>query len=176
MSVVKRFLSVEKNWNAVTKAYLAKEKPTVVELASQFKTTHATISHILKQQLSPEQLKAEQKLRYSRSKMGSNNPTSGKTGKKHHNWKGECSDCKGYLTEVREGLRYFKHRIVMADALHIPVQLLPDRMHVHHIDGNPLNNDLNNLALVTSTGHGALHSSRLSKQPLWVQYISGTWK
>ena len=35
-------------------------------------------------------------------------------------------------------------------------RLLPDE-HVHHIDGNPLNNDDNNLALVTCSGHARLH-------------------
>ena len=35
-------------------------------------------------------------------------------------------------------------------------RLLPDE-HIHHIDGNPLNNDENNLALVTRSGHARLH-------------------
>lgn len=35
-------------------------------------------------------------------------------------------------------------------------RLLPDE-HVHHIDGNPLNNNDNNLALVTCSGHARLH-------------------
>lgn len=35
-------------------------------------------------------------------------------------------------------------------------RLLPDE-HVHHIDGNPLNNQENNLALVTRSGHARLH-------------------
>lgn len=35
-------------------------------------------------------------------------------------------------------------------------RLLPDE-HVHHIDGDRLNNDENNLALVTRSGHARLH-------------------
>ena len=35
-------------------------------------------------------------------------------------------------------------------------RLLPDEC-VHHIDGNPINNNINNLALVTRSGHQRLH-------------------
>ena len=56
------------------------------------------------------------------------------------------------------GKRYYLHRIVMAETiLKISVEHLPDHLPVHHIDGNPLNNHPDNLALCTKAGHVAIH-------------------
>jgi hypothetical protein len=47
-----------------------------------------------------------------------------------------------------------EHRVVMERALGHPI---PDGMHVHHIDGNKANNELENLALMSRSEHRALH-------------------
>jgi hypothetical protein len=47
------------------------------------------------------------------------------------------------------------HRVVMAQALGL--ESVPDWMDVHHIDENPKNNDLDNLALATKKGHQHIH-------------------
>ena len=91
------------------------------------------------------------------TKMGDKNPMFGKTGAEHHNWQGDCEDGHGYLTRLHEGKRLFVHRIVMAQALGLSPDELPVKLVVHHIDGNPKNNSIDNLALCTNTGHKAIH-------------------
>ena len=36
--------------------------------------------------------------------------------------------------------------------------------HVHHIDGDKLNNDINNLAVMTRSAHSRLHAQARSKK------------
>ena len=38
---------------------------------------------------------------------------------------------------------------------------IPEGMHIHHIDKNPLNNDISNLMLVTPHEHGLLHEEHI---------------
>lgn len=79
----------------------------------------------------------------------------GKTESKHPRWQGLCEDQKGYLTILWNGKRHFAHHVVVMEAL--GVTKLPPRMTVHHIDGDKVNNDLDNLALVTERGHREIH-------------------
>lgn len=174
MSVSIQWVSNPQNIQAVIAAYKAEDKPTLQEIAVRLSTVYHNISHILKVHLPPEEYKAEKALRYSRSKT-LQNPMRGKSGSLHHNYKGSVPDHKGYLTEPDgNGGRIFQHRLVMQQALGLPS--LPESWHVHHIDGNPLNNDLDNLALVTPTAHKELHrkTPRLQKLPLWELWESGT--
>jgi len=39
---------------------------------------------------------------------------------------------------------------------------VPDGFHIHHKDGNPANNDINNLECISSSDHFALHSEERS--------------
>ena len=47
---------------------------------------------------------------------------------------------------------------VFADKLGIDVSQIPDDMFVHHIDGNRLNNDIDNLMLGTKKAHERLEN------------------
>lgn len=49
-----------------------------------------------------------------------------------------------------------EHRLVAQQ--HFGVNLLRDRLHVHHIDGDRLNNDPKNLLIVTPRNHRRLHN------------------
>ena len=42
-------------------------------------------------------------------------------------------------------------------ALALGLEELPEQFVVHHIDEDPMNNSLDNLALVTRPGHNAIH-------------------
>lgn len=95
----------------------------------------------------------------------------GKKGEKHHRWKGECEDQKGYLTCLWRGKRRFVHHIVMMKALKL--KSIPKGMVVHHIDGDKMNNDLDNLALCTEKAHREIHW-RQSKDSLALRLRKST--
>lgn len=172
MAISKRWLT-EENIAKVLSMYRSKEAPTASQIAQRLQTSIHTVTWALSQRMSSAEYEALKKLRYSRSKMGSKNPMQGKTGARHHNWVGECKDGYGYLTCLVDGKRVFVHRHVMARALGL--KELPRKFEVHHIDENPENNQLDNLALVTSAGHKTIHllqkiepkSLRLKKLSLW---------
>jgi hypothetical protein len=176
MSVSKSYVNSPENREQVVAAYLGRDRPTSEQVALRLGTTYHNVRHILSEDLSPEKLKAEQALRYSRSKIGSANPMQGKSGSLHHNYVGRILDGHGY-TQVKVGRKYvLEHRLLMAQAL--GVKDLPRGWDVHHIDRDKTNNTLENLALVTREGHRRLHRflPDSSRHPLWVQWVSGTSK
>jgi hypothetical protein len=98
----------------------------------------------------------------------------GKTGEQHPNWKGICSDNKKHFTMKVDGKRYFLHRIIFAKALGMHPSQLPSELTVHHIDGDPSNNSLDNLVLCTNAGHHKLHRKwqELRHSNLWEKWKS----
>lgn len=74
-------------------------------------------------------------------------------------WAGKAAGisrkASGYI-QITQGEH--KHRAVHVVLMESRLgrRLLPDE-HVHHIDGDRSNNDINNLALVTRSGHARLH-------------------
>ena len=157
MSISKSWLADPKNVNTAAALYRDVSRLlTVTSIAEELKTTHQTVGVALKRALSPEEYRALKAVRYSASKTGEKNPMLGKTGDQHPNWQGECEDGRGYLTCLHNGQRVFVHRKVMMEALGLSE--LPPSWVVHHIDGNPKNNTLDNLALATKAGHNAIHA------------------
>jgi len=178
VSISKRFANKPENIKLVLDTYLSEDRPTTDRVAEVVGTTFHTVIYILKQQLSPERYRDEKKLRYSRAGIIRAGKRYYPAGKDHPNWKGEISDGRGYLTGIVEGRRYFVQRIVFSQMLGIHVSKLPAKLVVHHIDGNPLNNAPENLALTTNVGHRELHAKRLKlhKLPLWGQWLYGISK
>ena len=125
MSVSKSWTQDPANISAVLAAYRNDPPLIVAAIATNLGTTAHNISHVLEKHMSASELKARKALRYSITKEGERNPMKGKTKEQHHNWIGECSDCKGYLTILHNGVRQFVHRVVMAEALGLP--MLPEQ-------------------------------------------------
>ena len=173
MAVSKKYVASFVNRTAVVQAFIGADKPTTMEVARRLNTTPQNVRACLKMELSSERLKAESSLRYSRSKMDTQNPMKGKFGSLHHNYKGVCENSDGYLTIKLEGRYVLLHRLIVAQALGLTK--LPSGMDVHHINGDKRDNDLDNLAIVTKSGHAKIHSENhgLQKSPLWDQWVSG---
>lgn len=100
---------------------------------------------------------------YAKSKLGNNNPMTGKTGTAHHNYKGVVGDGNGYsmvlkpdwYTGRKNSRHVFLHHVVMCEYLGITE--IPKGFCVHHIDGNKKNNDISNLCLLSMGAHTKLH-------------------
>jgi len=107
------------------------------------------------------QLNANNRLEYNRS------------GDKNPNWKGGQKIVKGYrhfyLPHHPDSIKnyYPEHRLVMEIKLG---RILTKKEKVHHIDGNPLNNDIDNLRLFPSqNAHAKYHIKirRTKKNVKW---------
>ena len=174
MSVSKSFVKSEINVQEVLTLYLEdSRKLTLDGIAKEIGTTFHNVHWIVNRHVDGERLRAEKALRYSRSKV-LDNPMRGKHGSSHHNYKGLISDGKGYLMRKVDGRYVLEHRRVFAVALGL--ESLPPWLDVHHIDEDKTNNSLDNLALVTKSGHGKLHVklSPSERLPLWERWESGT--
>lgn len=113
---------------------------------------------------------------YRKSKLGANNPMTGRTKESHPNFKGIVEDGKGYLMTLkpdwytgRKGCNHiFLHHAVMCQYLGITE--IPSNFVVHHIDGNKKNNDISNLCLLQMGAHTKLH--QLQNRMCKVQRLS----
>lgn len=135
------------------------------DLVKECKLEYYVVQEILDSNFSPEFQNRRKSRLYSISKTGDKNPMKAATGKHHPRWVGGVvSDGQGYLMVKkpewytgRKGSDYvFQHSIVMCEALGLTE--LPKGFVIHHIDCDKCNNNLDNLALVTVTGHGNLHN------------------
>ncbi len=133
---------------------------TMQDISDRLDVSMSNVHQIIKITLPAVERRDLKRQNYSESKLGAKNPA---LGRQPGNYIGHCSDGHGYKTMVVDKKREFVHRIEMADAICIKVADLPSSLHVHHIDGNKTNNSLNNLALVTASGHATIHRLSLPK-------------
>jgi len=85
---------------------------------------------------------------------GEKNGMYGRNGELNPNWQGGRHD-RGdgyYRVSTGESKRVLEHRKVLEDAGYNL-----EGMIVHHRDGNPSNNDINNLQVMTQSEHAKLH-------------------
>lgn len=142
------------------------------DIALEFHLSNYVLQVILDRNF-PQKFQDDRKSKiYRKSWVGRENWMTGRTGEKHPNYKGLVEDGKGYYMVIKpdwytgrvKSEYVFYHTIVMCEAL--GVTELPAGFVVHHIDGNKRNNDISNLALMTISGHGKLHTIQrnLSKE------------
>lgn len=129
------------------------------EIAETLGTTPHNVLGVLKTCLTTRERRAMCSLSHSRSKMGEKNPMKGKRFEEHPNWKGVIEGKGKYLTILTPEGRIPYHR-------HVVKHL--DQFEVHHIDGDPSNNDPDNLAIVTSGGHSMIHALQRI-DPAWLR-------
>ena len=135
------------------------------DICKAVKLENYVVQRILRQYFTEEEIKDRKARLYRKSKLGDKNSMFGKRGAETYNWQGGIvPDGQGYLMATkpdwytgRKGSDYiFYHSLVMCEALGITE--IPKGFAVHHIDHNPLNNNINNLALVQMGAHSRLHA------------------
>lgn len=133
------------------------------QIAAKLNVPWKRVFNFIKREYSSAYRKARKAKCYRNSKLGELNPMQGKFGDQHHNFIGVVSDNKGHLmvlkpdwyTGRKRSKHVFQHHVVVCEALGLSE--IPRGFHVHHVDFNPLNNEFDNLVLLTQADHMRLH-------------------
>ena len=140
-------------------------KMRIQDIVKECKLPNYVVQKILDDHFSEEYQNKRKSSLYRDSKLGDLNPLKGVTGWDNpHYIGGVVEDGHGYLMETkptwwtsRKNADYvFQHHVVVAKALGLTE--IPKGFVVHHIDGNPKNNDINNLALMCMGAHSKWHT------------------
>jgi len=78
--------------------------------------------------------------------------------------------CGGYLIDTVEGKIIYEHRKVW-EQYH--GRKIPTGLRIHHIDGNRLNNSVENLQLVNWQSHQRIHNGWKLVHNQWLRYCRG---
>jgi hypothetical protein len=136
---------------------------TLQQIADHTSTSPKQVFNYVARNYSREHRTERKRNSYRKSKTGSLNPMTGKTGSAHHNYVGVVGDSKGYLMELkpswytgRAGSKHvFQHHIVVC--LSLGITEIPKGWCVHHVNENPHDNTFDNLVLMTLSDHQRLH-------------------
>lgn len=162
--------------NTVCKLY-STTNMTMIDICKEVKLPDFIVQKILKDNFSEEYRNKRKAKLYRLSKRCEQNPWFQKYGEGTPQWIGGIvDDGNGYdmikkpeWYTGRKGSDYvFLHSVVMCE--YLGLSELPKGFVVHHIDGNKKNNSIDNLALISVSGHSKLHS--LMKDLCKVQRLS----
>jgi hypothetical protein len=79
-------------------------------------------------------------------------------------YKGGYIDSNGYKVITVDRKKYLEHRYIMEQHLG---RKLAKNEEVHHLDGDKLNNDINNLIVLSKADHTKLHYGNVKKAGRW---------
>lgn len=145
-------------------------KATINDICKQVKLTNYAVQVVINKHFTQQERDTRKSALYRECKLGVKNPMLGKTGQKHHNYKGLVEDGNGYYmirkpdwySSRKKSAYIFYHHYVLCKAL--SWNCIPAGYVVHHIDYNKKNNNINNLALMTISAHARLHTVELKIQ------------
>lgn len=177
--------------NEEIKFYYENTELTQQQIANKLGIHWKRVFNYVKNNYSVEYRRNRKAISYRNSKLGDKNPMTGKTGEAHPNYKGAVSDGKGYLMIVkpewytgRKGSKHiFLHHLVVCE--NMGLAKIPRGWTVHHCDKNPLNNEFDNLVLITLGDHMKLHAmlkkegaTTISKESTlkWVEAHGTPWR
>lgn len=137
------------------------------EIARDCGTTESAINNWVFREYPKEYRSKRKRECYRRSKLGSKNPMYGKFRDKHHNYKGRCEDGKGYMLVLkpewytgRPGSKHiYEHHAVYCEN-HGLTEFDTSLYCIHHIDGDKMNNNIENLVMLTHSDHSKLHHAQ----------------
>lgn len=157
----------------IFKVLFYEQRKTIKEISNYFNCHVSSISSFRKRWNLPTRgwgkCHPMQGLKHSKeSKNKISNSRKGITCKENNpNWKGGEYINRGYkyirvpedtIDSYRGYIR--EHRYVMSNHLGRPLNISE---HIHHIDGNKLNNNISNLTIMTNSEHLSLHYPKGSK-------------
>lgn len=133
------------------------------DIVKESKLEYYQVIEILNSRFSKAEIDKRKSKLYSDSKLGDKNPMKQLTGEQHPRYKGIVSDGRGYYMVKKpewytgrcKDFYVFYHTVVMCE--HLGITEIPKGFVIHHIDGDKHNNDISNLALVTSSAHSKIH-------------------
>ncbi len=135
------------------------------DICKEVKLANYIVQDILDENFSEDYRNNRKSRIYRESKLYDKNPMKNMFKDKSPNWKGGIvDDGNGYLmikkpewyTGRKGSDMVFYHSVIFCEA--IGLTEIPKGFCIHHIDRNPKNNDINNLCLITISGHAKLHS------------------
>jgi len=142
---------------------------TIQQIADYLGGTYRHTFNTISKNFSSKQRRERKRNNYSKSRIGSNNPSFGKKGKDSFRWiNGEWVEKAGYkmVTKpdwytARKGSKYiFEHHEVYC--LYNKITQIPKGHCIHHKDLDKSNNKIENLVLMSLGDHSKLHN-RLRK-------------
>lgn len=149
--------------NRICSLYANTNQP-MDSICKELKLKNYIVQDIIRAEFSEQYINDRKSRLYRLSKLGDKNPMLGKYREEHPNWKGIIDDGNGYqmvkkpdwYTGRKSSSYVFYHSVVFCE--YTGMTQIPKGFVIHHIDRNPKNNDINNLAMMTTSGHSKLHS------------------